>query len=64
MIIFIVGQLASKEDMLDLQKAFKVLDTNNDGMLSEAELADGYEHLYGDDAKKIAKQIFKRIDMD
>ena len=64
MIIFIVGQLASKEDMLELQKAFKVLDTNNDGMLSEAELADGYEHKYGGDAKKIAKQIFKRIDMD
>ena len=33
-ITFIVGQLASKEDMVDLQKAFKVLDTDNDGMLN------------------------------
>ena len=63
-IIFIVGQLASKEDMLDLQKAFKVLDADNDGMLSQAELAEGYENLYGDKAKKVAAQVFKRIDMD
>jgi len=41
-ITFIVGQLASKEDMIDLQKAFKVLDLNNDGMLSKHELTIGY----------------------
>jgi Ca2+-binding EF-hand superfamily protein len=37
-----VGQLANKEDMRDLHKAFKMLDTNNDGMLSKQELTAGY----------------------
>jgi calcium-dependent protein kinase len=59
-----VGQLASKEDMLDLQKAFKVLDLNNDGMLNQEELAAGYENMYGEKARKISKEVFKRIDMD
>jgi len=37
-----VGQLASKEDIIDLQRAFKVLDTNHDGTLSREELTVGY----------------------
>ena len=50
--------------MADLQKAFKVLDLNGDGMLNQSELAAGYKNLYGNKAEKVAAQVFKRIDMD
>ena len=33
-ITFIVSQLASNEEMMELQKTFKALDINNDGKLS------------------------------
>ena len=63
-ITFIVGQLASKEDMIDLQKAFKVLDTDNDGTLSRAELTVGLQKLYGDSAADEVEKIFKKVDID
>ena len=59
-----MGQLANKEDMVDLQRAFKVLDTNNDGMLSKAELAIGYQKLYGDQAAEEVEKIFQKVDID
>jgi calcium-dependent protein kinase len=37
-----VSQLASKEEMNELHKAFKALDKNSDGKLSRAELIEGY----------------------
>jgi calcium-dependent protein kinase len=63
-IIFIVGQLATKEEMADLQKAFKILDTNNDGMISKAELTVGLELIYGKNAVNEVDQIFDKIDID
>ena len=66
-IIFIVGQLANKEDMVDLQKAFNVIDTNNDGMISKAELLVGFTNMYKDDedkAYKEVKEIFDKVDID
>ena len=57
-ITFMVGQLASPEDMVDLQKAFKVLDLNNDGMLSKQELIIGYQKLFGDQAEDEVERIF------
>lgn len=36
-----VGQLVSKEEMAELQKAFKSLDSNSDGKLSKDELLEG-----------------------
>ena len=59
-----VGQLASNEDMKDLQKAFKVLDTNNDGMLSRKELMVGFQKIYGDGADIEVNKIFEAIDVD
>ena len=59
-----VGQLASKEDMADLQRAFKVLDTNNDGMLSKYELTIGYQPIYGNDAADEVEKIFEKVDID
>ena len=64
MIIFIVGQLATKEEMADLQKAFKILDTNNDGMISKAELTVGLVLIYGKNAVNEVDQIFDKIDID
>lgn len=52
---------------MDLQKAFKMLDTNNDGMLSKAELTEGYRKLYGDDNNDAAEEvekIFSKVDID
>lgn len=59
-----VGQLASKEDMADSQRAFKVLDTNNDGMLTKPELTVGYEKLLGDEALEEVDKIFTKVDID
>ena len=47
---FVVHELASKEDMAELLKAFQVLDVDNDGELSKAELTAGYAKIYGDQA--------------
>jgi len=50
--------------MADLQKAFKILDTNNDGMISKAELTVGLELIYGKNAVNEVDQIFDKIDID
>jgi len=50
--------------MVDLQKAFKVLDTNCDGMLSKFELMVGYQKIYGDDAVDEVEKIFEKVDID
>ena len=39
---FIVSQLANKEELHELQKAFQTLDKNSDGKLTRAELLEGY----------------------
>lgn len=59
-----MGQLASKEDMIDLQKAFKVLDTDNDGMLNRAELTVGLGKLLQDGAADEVERIFNKVDID
>lgn len=63
-ICFIVGQLASKEDMIEIQKAFRILDTNNDGMLSKYEMTVGYQRIYGDAASDEVEKIFEKVDFD
>jgi calcium-dependent protein kinase len=50
--------------MADLQKAFKILDTNNDGMISKAELTVGLELIYGKNAVNEVDHIFDKIDID
>lgn len=63
-----VGQLASNEDMSDSQRAFKVLDTNNDGMLSKDELLVGFEKIFDrndyEAAKEEVDRIFRKVDLD
>ena len=50
--------------MIDLQKAFKVLDTDNDGTLSRLELTVGLQKLYGDQAADEVEKIFAKVDID
>ena len=50
--------------MVDLQRAFKVLDTNNDGMLSKYELTVGYRMIYQEYAADEVERIFAKVDID
>ena len=50
--------------MIDLQKAFKVLDLNNDGMLSKYELIKGYTKIFGNNTAEEAEKIFNKVDAD
>ena len=61
-ITYLVNQLAQKDDLIELQKAFKVLDTNCDGKLSRDELVDGYRKIYGELAESEVDKILARVD--
>jgi calcium-dependent protein kinase len=63
-ISFIVSQLASKDEMMELQKTFKALDKNSDGKLSREELIDGYRKTMGDLAEDEVDRIIKAADTD
>jgi calcium-dependent protein kinase len=61
---FIVSQLTSKEEISELQKAFKALDANSDGKLSREELIEGYRQTLGDMAEEEVDRIMKAADTD
>lgn len=63
-ITFIVSQLASKEQMDELQKAFKALDISKTGVLSREELMIGYRQLMGDAAEDEVERIMQMADTD
>lgn len=63
-ITFIVSQLASKDEMDELQKAFKALDINKKGILTRAELILGYRELMGDMAEAEVDRIMEIADTD
>ena len=50
--------------MADLQRAFKVLDTNKDGMLSKYELTVGYRLIYKEYAADEVEKVFSKVDID
>jgi calcium-dependent protein kinase len=54
--------LAQKEDLAELQKAFKALDKNADGKLTKDELVDGYRKIYGEMAEDEVDKILARVD--
>ena len=63
-ITFIVSQLASKEHIDELQRAFKALDINKTGVLSREELLIGYRQLMGDLAEAEVDRIMEMADTD
>lgn len=63
-ITFIVSQLASQEDLNELQKAFKALDRNKSGVLTKEDLLAGYKDLLGDEAEAEVDRIMSIADID
>lgn len=63
-ITFIVSQLASQEDLNELQKAFKALDINKTGVLTKEDLLVGYRDLLGDKAEAEVDRIMAIADID
>ena len=56
--------MANKEEINNLGKAFRALDTNNDGKLSKQELLAGYSRIFADTAEDEVDKLFKRVDAD
>lgn len=54
--------MAQKEDLAELQRAFKALDKNCDGKLSRDELIEGYRLIFGDMAEAEVDKILARVD--
>lgn len=61
---FIVNQMTSKEEISELEKVFKKLDTNSDGKLSKDELLAGYSKVMGDMAESEVDRIMELADTD
>jgi Ca2+-binding EF-hand superfamily protein len=67
MLIFIVNFVKDKNDEAEMANAFKSLDINRDGVISLDELQRGLgKYMKLDEAKSLtlAKQIFKKVDMN
>lgn len=63
-VAFIVSQLATRDEVAELQRAFKALDKNSDGKLSREELIEGYRQILGDMAEDEVDRILKSADSD
>ena len=63
---FLVSQLSSKDEIKKLQKAFRNLDKNGDGLLSREELLEGYTQMLGDVglAQTEVESIMEKVDSD
>jgi len=62
---FMVSQMATKEEMEELQKAFSSLDKNSDGKLSRDELLTGFTEIMGATAaEEEVERIMKMVDTD
>ena len=63
-ITFIVSQLADKDEIQELQKAFKQLDISRTGVISRDDLLKGYSDLMGETAEAEVDRIFAIADSD
>jgi calcium-dependent protein kinase len=59
---FIVTQLATKDDTEDLDKAFKRIDVNHDGMISLDELLKGAQDVFPEMTEAEVEELFNRAD--
>ena len=65
--IFIVGQLATKDDCAELRSVFLNFDVDNNGSLSKQELTVAWELAFDEtpeNALKIMTGIFDNVDID
>ena len=63
-ISFIINQLVKKDERHELEKQFKDWDTNGDGVLSKAEIVNGYKKAYGKVDENEIDNMIKSIDLD
>jgi len=62
---FMVSQMATKEEMDELYKAFSALDKNSDGKLSKDELLQGFTDIMGETAAaEEVERIMNTVDTD
>lgn len=62
---FMVTQMATKEEMEELQRAFAAIDTNGDGKLSREELLNGFTDIMGAaTAEAEVERIMNLVDTD
>ena len=60
--LFLVNNMASKEEKAKLLETFKALDTNNDGVLSREELQNGFEKINNALTEADMDVLMKKID--
>ncbi|CAK72710.1 unnamed protein product (macronuclear) [Paramecium tetraurelia] len=61
--LYIVKQFISKEEKQELQRFFKFLDKNGDGVLTKQELLEGYKKVISQsEAELQVEQIMKQVD--
>ncbi|OMJ85650.1 hypothetical protein SteCoe_13002 [Stentor coeruleus] len=58
---YIISQLSTKEDRLEMLELFKSLDKDSSGTLNRAELIEGFHMIYGDVYEDIQGEIGKII---
>lgn len=60
-----MGQLAQPDDTKDIQRIYKTLDKDNDGVLSKEELTQAYHKFFDiEQANYMIEKIFTKVDMD
>ena len=67
MLIFIVNFVKDRHDEAEMARSFKALDLNSDGVVSLDELQIGLATYLGVEKKRaegLAKQIFKKVDLN
>ena len=63
---FIAVHIASQQEKDELSKAFEQLDKNGDGVLTKAELIEGYSKVYDNrqKAEEMVKSIWDGLDIN
>ncbi|CAD8206046.1 unnamed protein product [Paramecium pentaurelia] len=61
---YIISQMTTNKELEDLQKSFQILDKNKDGVLSKAELVEGYTKVLKskEQAEEYVEKIISKLD--
>lgn len=67
-IAFIASQITTKEDNEELEKAFKALDTDGNGVLSREELVTGYQNMMTsstlEEVERVVDELIQNVGMN